>query len=347
MTSFWYDVLPNFNKRGASTINILTVEIWIEYIPLPFHQAMKLCRTNKDQNRRNAQVPLLHSLWIAIVAWRIHEQPVHGYTPSNIRTTLSIRSSWSVRNIHQNNNGYHNSRQYLIIDTQCMSRPSNTLTLLRMAGGDGSDSEWIKALMEASGDNQGNFENDMKMKGLMKGTTSTNPKLTANAKLIQWLEQEGNVYLSEISSWGEAPHPLAISTETKDEITNESSGRGLLARRDINDGDEIIKIPIKLCITKQTSRQALGRDIIVSGMNEYIAIALQLIHEKFIQKESSKWYAYMNVLPEVNEVNPTFTWNDDDLNFLQGSPVIAATKSMQMKVLQKGSFLLQFTFNFN
>jgi hypothetical protein len=172
----------------------------------------------------------------------------------------------------------------------------------------------------------------MKMKGLMKGTVTTNPKLTANQRLIEWLQTEGNVYLSEISSWGEAPHPLAISTETKDEITNESSGRGLLARRDINDGDELIKIPLKLCITKQTARKTMGKDVVTMEMNEYIAMALQLVYEKFIQQDQSTWRDYINVLPEINEVNPTFTWKDEDLDFLQGSPVIAATKSMQMKV---------------
>ncbi len=205
---------------------------------------------------------------------------------------------------------------------------------LHAKSGDGGDSEWIKALMDASGDSNpiGTFENDMKLKGLMKGTTATNPKLTANQRLVEWLQKEGNVYLSEISSWGEAPHPLAISTETKDEITNESSGRGLLARKDINDGDEIVKIPIKLCLTKQTARSAMGNDVVTSAMNEYIAMALQLVHEKFIQQDQSSWRDYITVLPEINEVNPTFTWNDDDLDFLNGSPVIAATKSMQMKV---------------
>jgi hypothetical protein len=214
------------------------------------------------------------------------------------------------------------------------SLPRQHICVLSATSGDGSDSEWVKALMEASGDSNpiGTFENEMKLKGLMKGTTTTNPKLTANQRLIDWLQNEGSVYLSEISSWGEAPHPLAISTETKDEITNESSGRGLLARRDINDGDEIIKIPLKLCITKQTARNAMGKDVVTSAMNEYIAMALQLVYEKFIQLDQSTWKEYINVLPEINEVNPTFTWNDDDLNFLQGSPVIAATKSMQMKV---------------
>lgn len=207
-----------------------------------------------------------------------------------------------------------------------------TSSSLRMAGGDGSDSEWSKALFESSGEAVRDFENDMKMKGLMKGTVATNPKLTANQNLVDWLTAEGNVYLSEQSSWGEAPHPLAISTETKDEITNESSGRGLLARRDINDGDELLKIPMKLCITKSAARKALGRDVLPSGINEYLAMACLLIHEKFVMAEMSLWKPYIDVLPEVNEVSPTFMWTDADLNFLEGSPVIAATKSMQMKV---------------
>jgi hypothetical protein len=206
--------------------------------------------------------------------------------------------------------------------------------------GDGnSDTEWVQALFEASGESQKqrDFESDMKMKGLMKGTVTTNPKLTANANLIRWLQQEGRVYLSEVSSWGEAPHPLAISTETKDEITNESSGRGLLARRDINDGDELIKIPIHMCLTKAAARRVLGNDIVVSGMNDYIAMALHLMYEQFVQGEQSFWKPYLDVLPDdaIDEVNPTFLWNDDDLNYLQGSPVIAATQSMQMKVRRK------------
>lgn len=218
-------------------------------------------------------------------------------------------------------------------------------TISQMAGGEGGDTEWAKALYEASGDAVGNFEKDMKMKGLMKGNTSTNPKLTANQNLIQWLSTEGNVYLSETSSWGEAPHPLAISTETKDEITNESSGRGLLARRDINDGDELLKIPIKLCLTKEAAQEALGIDVVEPGMNEYLAMALHLIHEKFVQKDQSFWKRYLDVLPEANEVSPTFMWSDADLDFLQGSPVIAATKSLQNKVPHRKSLYYDFVFN--
>jgi hypothetical protein len=210
-----------------------------------------------------------------------------------------------------------------------------------MAGGEGGESEWFKALEEASGQVPGQFEQEMKMKGLLsnKGKDG-NPKLSANAKLIEWLEKEGDVYLSEMSSWGEAPHPMAISTETRDEITNESSGRGLLARRDINDGDELLKIPLHLCITKKSARKALGKDVLPSEINEYLAMACQLIHEKYVLGDKSFYKSYIDVLPEVDEVNPTFTWSDEDLAFLNGSPVIAATRSLQMKLQREYDSLL-------
>lgn len=211
-----------------------------------------------------------------------------------------------------------------------------------MAGGEGGEAEWVKALLEAGGGPQpGKFEEDMKMKGLLGPNRGKgNPKLNANSRLISWLESEGGVYLSEESSWGEAPHPMAISTETVDEITNESSGRGLLARRSVNDGDELLKIPMDLCITRKSARRALGKDALTEGINEYLAIACQLIREKFVLGEASFYAPYVGVLPEVEEVNPTFTWSDEDLAFLEGSPVVAATRSLQMKLRREYDDLL-------
>jgi len=211
-----------------------------------------------------------------------------------------------------------------------------------MSSGDGSEDAWVKALLDAGGGPKpGEFEEDMKMKGLLGPNRGKgNTKLSANSRLIKWLEDEGQVYLSESSSWGEAPHPMAISTETKDEITNESSGRGLLARRSINDGDELLKIPMDLCITRKSARRTLGKDALEEGINEYLAIACQLIHEKYVMGEESTMAAYIGVLPEVEEVNPTFTWSDEDLSFLQGSPVVAATKSLQMKLRREYDALL-------
>lgn len=217
---------------------------------------------------------------------------------------------------------------------------SSLSPVLHMAGGEGGESEWVKALLESTAPIPGAFEEEMKMKGLLGKKGEGNPKLTANANLVSWLQNEGDVYLSEESSWGEAPHPMAISTDTKDEITNESSGRGLLARRDISDGDNLLKIPLKLCFTKASARKALGKDVLSRDINEYLAIACQLIHERYVLGAESFFKPYIDVLPETEEVNPTFTWPDEDLAFLEGSPVIAATKSLQMKLRREYDALL-------
>jgi len=227
------------------------------------------------------------------------------------------------------------------VRTTFVTEPASCVTSQKMASGEGGDKEWAKALMDSNGVIPGDFENDMKMKGLLGNKKGGgDPKLTANANLLKWLEEEGEVYLKEESSWGEAPHPMAISTETKDEITNESSGRGLLARKDISEADELFRIPVALCLTKASAREALGKDVLPSDINEYLAVACQLIHERFVLGKKSFWNAYIGVLPEVDEVNPTFTWSDDDLSFLNGSPVIAATQSLQMKLEREYEALL-------
>ena len=225
----------------------------------------------------------------------------------------------------------------------CVPSSSSTTKPLAMAGGEGGESEWAKALKESEGVAPGSFEKEMqaKMKGLggLK-SKNANPKLSANANLVEWLAEEGDLYLADESSWGEAPHPLAISTETVDELTNESSGRGLLARRSVNDGDELLKIPMDLCFTKKSARKAFGKEALDRDINEYLAIACQLIREKNVLGEKSRWKPYIDVLPEVDEVNPTFTWSDEDLSFLEGSPVVAATQSMQMKLKREYDALL-------
>jgi histone-lysine N-methyltransferase SETD3 len=131
---------------------------------------------------------------------------------------------------------------------------------------------------------------------------------------------------------------LAISIETKDEITNESSGRGLLLRRDLNEGEELLKVPLSLCITKKSALLAFPE--LPPDTNDYLAMACQLIHETFVLRERSFWKPYLDILPAVEEVNPTFTWSDEDLEFLQGSPVIAATKSLQRKLQREYKALL-------
>mmetsp|Transcript_311 Transcript_311/g.325 ORF Transcript_311/g.325 Transcript_311/m.325 type:complete len:616 (+) Transcript_311:3-1850(+) len=275
----------------------------------------------------------LFSLMVATESLAFFSLESEAFVSTNIKEQRITHSSSYFSDGSNNNNFCHD---VTIIDR--IANPASTQ--LRMAGGEGGESEWAKALLESTAPLSGAFEEEMKMKGLLGKKTESNPKLTANAKLVSWLNDQGDVYLSEESTWGEAPHPMAISTETKDEITNESSGRGLLARRDINDGDNLLKVPIKLCLTRASARKALGEDVLPREINEYLSIACQLIHERYVLGDKSFFKSYIDVLPETEEVNPTFTWSDDDLSFLNGSPVIAATKSLQMKLRREYDSLL-------
>lgn len=253
-----------------------------------------------------------------------------------LKNNLHKNKKHIVKTLHKRNNGNENvTRQRQV---------------LHSSNGEGGESEWSKALNENVSPIPGSFDKELLLNNKMKATKmiGLNPnavknvdkKLSANAKLIEWLGKDGDVYLADASGWGEAPHPMAISTETVDEITNESSGRGLLARRNINQEEELLTIPIKLCLTKKSARKALGKDALKPDINEYLAIACQLIHENFVLEGKSSYEAYMNVLPDVDEVNPTFTWSDEDLGFLEGSAVVAATKSMQMKLKREYDSLL-------
>jgi len=201
-----------------------------------------------------------------------------------------------------------------------------------MAGKEGGEEFWVMDLLKSAGKNPaGEFDKQLKMKGL-RPNKDTDPKIVANNELIRWLEDKGDVWLKTKSDWGKAPHPLGISTETRDEITKESSGRGLLARETLKEGDPLLKIPFKLCLTRDSARNALGKDAIAENLNEYLAIACQLIHEKYVMKEKSFYKPYIGILPEVKEVNPSFTWSDEELSYLEGSPLVVASKSLRNKV---------------
>lgn len=197
------------------------------------------------------------------------------------------------------------------------------LTKLRSSPGDDS---WLQALREAEGkDIRRDFFGTSK-------DGASDPTRDANRLLITWLEENG-VYVSELSTWGKAPHPLGLSSETYDENNdNEKSGRGLIARKSINAGDQLFSIPLSLCLTKAAARRELGKTHIPAGTSEYIAIALLLIHERYIKKEASFWFPYINILPDTEEVNPSYCWSDDEIMQLEGSPAVLSTRSLQAKL---------------
>jgi hypothetical protein len=146
--------------------------------------------------------------------------------------------------------------------------------------------------------------------------------------LVGWLEANG-VYMSPKSTWGRAGHPLRVESDTVDDF--EPSGRGLIARRPISQNEPLLEIPTKLVMTKARAQEIFGRRVIPDEMGEYIALALLLVHER--AKGADSFFApYIDVLPDIDEVGPSYAWQEDELALLQGSGALAATRSFQAKL---------------
>jgi hypothetical protein len=181
-----------------------------------------------------------------------------------------------------------------------------------------------------------------KLKGLRGPGAAVDSRVVATSELKEWLGENG-VWVWDKSDWGVAPHPLGVAVDTVDEYEGEKAGRGMVANREIKEGDELFSLPMDLLLTKARAQQVMGQNVITDDLSEYIAVALLLIRERNLGKESF-WAPYINVLPTMEEVGPAFSWTDEQLDLLSGSPVVPAAMSMRKKLemeyaeLQDGLF---------
>ena len=160
------------------------------------------------------------------------------------------------------------------------------------------------------------------------GAAGGTSKRELEAALVQWLETNG-VYLSDKAAWGKAAHPLKVESETVEDF--ELSGRGVLARKDIQQGEQILTVPPQCLMTKAAAVQQLGPRVVTDSMGDYVALAMLLISER-AKGASSFWAPYINILPTVEEVGQTWTWNEDDLAMLKGSSVTDSSDSLRRKL---------------
>ena len=142
---------------------------------------------------------------------------------------------------------------------------------------------------------------------------------------ISWLSENG-VYVSSQSTWGRPPHPCVISNETVDE--GESSGRGLIAFKNIQQNEKILEIPESIIMTETSD---FDYDLEDNLLNEYDRIAIFLIKER-AKGAKSFWYSYLNTLPKENDLKLVFRWKLSDILFLRGSKIILATKYLKRKI---------------
>ena len=146
--------------------------------------------------------------------------------------------------------------------------------------GENTDRTLLEQMRKALGERDDVFsEAEKESKQLMQGLRDLDrdPNMKANNKFIEWLASNG-VWVKMESSWGRAPHPLVIASNTEDD--GESCGRGLLARDGMTEGELMMTIPLDLCLTRAVSQETFGKSVVPDYLDEYIAIALLLMHEK-------------------------------------------------------------------
>ena len=76
------------------------------------------------------------------------------------------------------------------------------------------------------------------------------------------------------------------------------------------------------------TQETFGKAIIPDYLDEYIAIAILLMHEK-MKGSASRWKEYFSVLPDAEDVYPSFVWTETELDMLKGSPTYSASKSLR------------------
>jgi len=167
-----------------------------------------------------------------------------------------------------------------------------------------------------------------KMYNKLKKTSikmSKNDKEILSKKYLSWLS-ENNVFVSSKSTWGRPPHPCVVSDETVDE--GESSGRGLIAFKNIQQNEKIIEIPESIIITENNEENQIQNP---NFLNEYDRIAIFLIKERS-KGEKSAWKPYLDTLPVENDLKLVFRWKMSDIAFLNGSKILLATKYLKKKI---------------
>jgi SET domain-containing protein 6 len=123
-----------------------------------------------------------------------------------------------------------------------------------------------------------------------------------SARFIDWLENSGAQISSKIE--------LA-------DLRHGSSGRGVLAKEDIREDEELFSIPRLAILDVTTSSLPDGLQNKLD--DPWLSLILAMIREHRLG-ESSKYKPYFDVLPEA--LDTLMYWSDKELEYLAGSAVV-------------------------
>merc|ERR550534_715728 len=187
---------------------------------------------------------------------------------------------------------------------------------------------------QGKGDGDGAAPKAAKKRWLAGRGSMKRRKLDQNKRLLDWLKQN-EVWVTDEVDWGQTPSPMSVAVETREQIENEASGRGVVAARDIAQYEELARVPEGITMSKASSIAVFGEDA-VGGINMYQATGLHLMHERWVEGENSFWKPYIDVLPTAEEVGGSWTWSDEDLHkFLEGSPLESMSLFFRQKIQEE------------
>lgn len=103
---------------------------------------------------------------------------------------------------------------------------------------------------------------------------------------------------------------------------------GLIADSKLEPGDILAWAPTSLLLTPEKAHGVWGEAI--ENVPDRLALALLLVHERFVQAEESQWSTYLGMVPtfQGDVSGPSFLWEEDEWEYLEGSDCYVASVKM-------------------
>ncbi|CEP09797.1 hypothetical protein [Parasitella parasitica] len=113
---------------------------------------------------------------------------------------------------------------------------------------------------------------------------------------------------------------LCDSIAIKD-YRSEGAGRGVIATKDIKEGELLFSLPRSVLLSTSTSSisKVDGLDKALSELKGWTPLIITMMYES--QKEDSFWKPYFNILPR--QFSTPMFWEEADLKELEGSDILA------------------------
>ncbi|KAJ6109885.1 hypothetical protein N7486_002120 [Penicillium sp. IBT 16267x] len=129
-------------------------------------------------------------------------------------------------------------------------------------------------------------------------------------------QQQSNEFISWLESYpGVKANPKILLAD----LRSSGAGRGVVARANIAEGEELFSIPRSLILAVQNSdlKSLLPQD--VEALGPWLSLMLVMLYE-YLRGEQSKWAPYFRVLP--SHFDTLMFWSEAELSELQGSAIV-------------------------